>query len=183
MTAESEEGPSPTIDVTAMWRSDDGEEWERFGDDVLPPGENAYEGVSAAAAVGDRYLASLGAECSGCDDDFASILSRSDDAGDSWTELDPRGLEDIELPNSDVVPRLAVFDGRFVAVGTSGAEETEATVWQSDDGRTWKDKKRLGGPKLEEYAEDIDAAVGTRTGVVALEIDGDRLVVWQLDLR
>ena len=180
---EAEDGELPaTIPVTSTWRSSDGEAWERFGENVLPPGENSLEGVAAAAIVGDEVLASLGAECNGCYDDFAFILSKSDDGGKSWNELDPAGLDDLDLANSDVIPVIASTDSGFVAVGTSGAEDTEATLWRSDDGHDWAGKRRLGGPKIEAYADGIDAVAATDSGVIALKIWGDRLIVWQVEL-
>ena len=181
---EEEDGELPaTIDVTSTWSSDDGEQWEQVGDHVLPPGENSLEGVAAAAVIGDQWLASLGVECSGCYDDYAFALSKSEDGGATWAELDESGLDDIRLANTDVIPRVVGFEDGFVAVGTSqDGDDTVATLWRSADGEKWADKMQLGGPREYEYAADIDAMAATETGVIVLELRGDELAVWRVDL-
>jgi hypothetical protein len=171
-----------TIDVTSTWRSSDGEAWEKFGENVILPGENSLEGVAAAAIDGGEVLASLGVECNGCYDDYAFVLSKSEDSGGSWKELDPEGLDDLDLANSDVIPVIASTETGFVAVGTSGTEDTEATLWRSDDGHDWTGKRRLGGPKIEAYADGIDAVTATDSGVIALKVRDGRLIVWQVTL-
>jgi hypothetical protein len=181
---QEESGELPaTIPVSSTWRSEDGAAWEQVGANLTPPGENAYEDIAAVATQGDDRLASLGVECSGCYDDYAFVLSKSDDAGDTWRELEEHGLDDIRLANTDVIPRVVSFDGEFVAVGTSGADDTTATLWRSTDGVRWTDKTRLGGPEIPEYAESIDAIAATDTGVIVLELMGDRLVVWHVELE
>ena len=183
--ADEAEGELPaTIGVTSAWRSADGTTWEKFGANVLPPGENSVESVASVAIAGDQLLASLGTECTGCYDDYNLVLARSDDGGGTWQELDQRGLDDVEQANTDVIPRLATFDEGFVAVATSGdGDDTEVTLWRSSDGENWTDKTRLGGPGDYEYGESIDAVAATDTGVIALELRGNRLFVWEVDLR
>jgi len=171
------------IPVSSTWRSVDGEQWERVGENLIPPGENAYEDVAGVAVLGDELLASIGYECSGCYDDYAFALSKSEDAGDSWRELDESGLDDIRLPNTDVIPRVVGNDAGFVAVGTSeDGDDTVATLWRSADGETWTGKTQLGGPREYEYAADIDAMAATETGVIILELRGDELAVWRVEL-
>jgi hypothetical protein len=180
---EEETGEPGTVPVTTVWRSSDGEQWEAVGDPVTPPGENSSEGLGAVAVIGDRLLASLGAECYDCYDDFSNALFRSDDRGSTWRELDDTGLDDLDLANTDVIPRVVGFEDGFVAVGTSqDGDDTVATLWRSTDGEKWTDKMQLGGPREYEYAADIDAMVATETGVVVLELRGDELAVWRVEL-
>lgn len=183
-TGEEDAGEPDTIPVSSTWRSEDGAQWERVGDNLIPPGENAYEDMAAVGAVGEQLLASIGSECSGCSDDYAFALSRSEDAGETWRALEETGLDDIRLANTDVIPRVVGFDDGFVAVGTSpDGDDTVATLWRSTDGADWTAKKRLGGPREYEYAESIDAIAATETGVVVLEIRGEKLAVWRVNLQ
>ncbi|MGQ0803254.1 MAG: hypothetical protein ACT4PI_05265 [Actinomycetota bacterium] len=176
-------GAPMTVDVTSVFRSEDGEEWEAVGDPVTPAGENSSEGLGAVAANGGRLLVSLGAECYDCYDDFSNALYRSEDDGRSWQELDDTGLDDLDLANTDAIPRVVGFDSGFVAVGTSeDGDDTVATLWRSADGEKWTDKTHLGGPRDYEYAADIDAMAATKTGVIILELRGDELAVWQVEL-
>jgi hypothetical protein len=57
-----------------------------------------------------------------------------------------------------------------------------ATLWRSTDGETWNDKTQLGGPREYEYAADIDAIAATETGVIVLELRGNSLAVWRVQL-
>lgn len=181
---EADAGESDTIAVSSTWRSEDGEQWELVGENIIPPGENAYEDIAAVAVLDRELLASLGVECSGCHDDYAYVLSKSEDGGETWGELEPSGLDDIELANTDVIPRVVGFDSGFVAVGTSeDGDDTVATLWRSADGKKWTDETSLGGPRDYGYAESIDAIAATETGVIVLELRGDELAVWRVDLR
>ncbi len=180
----AETGEPEMVYVTSVWRSEDGEQWTAVGGDpVTPAGENSSEGLGAVAVNGDRVVVSLGAECYGCYDDFSNALYRSEDDGRSWQELDDTGLDDLDLANTDVIPRVVSFDSGFVAVGTSeDGDDTVATLWRSADGETWTGKTQLGGPREYEYAADIDAMAATETGVIILELRGDELAVWRVEL-
>lgn len=87
--------------------------------DITPPGTNAYFPRVTSA------IHSTAIVLAGFDD-----IYRSDDSGDTWTNVGASGFWDIE--------RCPSFTDRFYAAGGNSAFATTGSMWRSDDeGETW----------------------------------------------
>lgn len=121
-------GGVPGADAAGVWRSTDGEMWERTGGDF----EHAFmwaiaEGGPGLVAVGWRRNP---------DPDLAVWTSPD---GAEWTlSPDPEGFVGFEA--TDVVDR----DGSLVMVGSSFTGEG-GRIWYSEDGMTWEPSEVAGG--------------------------------------
>lgn len=113
-------GGVPGADAAGIWRSTDGETWERAGEDI----EHAFlwsitEGGPGLVAVGWRR-----------DPDPSAAVWTSVD-GSAWTlSPDPEGYELYE--GTDVVD----FDGTLVMVGSS-FQAPGGRIWTSTNGIEW----------------------------------------------
>jgi len=185
---EEVEGPPPDPDAEGLvvWRSTDGGSWQRVAEDGLSdPAGYSLQAVHTVAVRGETLLAALGTECAGCYDDFAFGIWRSDDGGATWAELeDVEGLDDIELPNSDVLPVVVATADGFLAFGRADVferDENEAAlfrVWRSDDGARWEEVGSAEARAAESHFSDsIDAATVTDDAVIALYAAENGLVV------
>ena len=139
-------GGVPGADAAAIWRSSDGETWERTVDDI----EHAFlwsiaEGGPGLVAVGWRR-----------DPDPSAAVWTSTD-GIEWTlSPDPDGYELYE--GTDV----SEIDGTLVMVGSSFTTQ-EGRIWTSTDGIDWTVAE---APGLEEaYPRNL---VHASNGVVAV---------------
>ena len=121
-------GGVPGADAAGIWRSTDGETWERTGGDF----DHAFmwsiaEGGPGLVAVGWRRNP---------DPDLAVWTSVD---GVEWTLApDPEGFEGYE--GTDVID----FDGTLAMVGSSLATG-RGGAWFSDDGITWELAEMHGG--------------------------------------
>ena len=158
-------------------------------DGLSDPAGYSLQAVHVVAVRGDTWLAALGTECAGCYDDFAFGLWRSDDGGATWAELDDvEGLDDIELPNSDVLPVVVATDDGFLAFGRAEVFERDEDegqlfrVWRSDDGQRWEEVGSGEAAAAESHFSDsIDAATVTDDAVIVLYAAGNGLVVLTLN--
>jgi hypothetical protein len=121
-------GGVPGADAAGVWRSTDGETWERTGGDIA----HAFlwsiaEGGPGLVAVGWRRNP---------DPDLAVWTSPN---GVDWTlSPDPEGFAGYEA--TDVVD----LGGTLVMVGSSFSGDA-GRVWSSDDGLTWELAEVAGG--------------------------------------
>ena len=142
-------GGAPGADAAGIWRSADGEIWERTGGDFAAAFMWAIaEGGPGLVAVGWRRNP---------DPDLA-VWTSSD--GTDWTLApDPEGFAGYE--GTDVMD----LDGTLVMVGTSFAGD-EGRIWTSTHGATWTlaDASVLDGGTARRLAHTPDGlvAVGGR---------------------
>jgi hypothetical protein len=145
-------GGVPGADAAGIWRSTDGDTWERTGGDF----EHAFmwsiaEGGPGLVAVGWRRNP---------DPDLAVWTSVD---GAEWTLApDPEGFEGYE--GTDVIE----FDGTLAMVGSSLATG-QGGAWFSDDGIAWERAEMSGGTGSG-YARTITR---TPAGLVATGTAGE----------
>jgi hypothetical protein len=139
-------GGVPGADAAAIWRSTDGETWERAGGDI----EHAFlwsiaEGGPGLVAVGWRR-----------DPDPSAAVWTSTD-GSEWTlSPNPEGYELFEATD------VTEIDGRLVMVGGSFMSQG-GRFWTSTDGVAWT---IADAPGIDEaYPRNL---VHTSSGVVAV---------------
>lgn len=139
---------------TAMYASQDGNEWRPVGD--VPAGVR----LAALATDGDLLFAG-----------GSSGIWYSDDSGATWLQS-----ADAEALGGQVVD-IGEHDGGLLAVGFSGTIETQAPVlWASiDDGQAWE-RTSLGTSGA---ATDV-AATPDGSPVVLGSIEEDA-VAWRMD--
>ena len=140
-------GGVPGADAAGVWRSTDGETWERTGGDIAHAFIWAIaEGGPGLVAVGWRRNP---------DPDLAVWTSPD---GVDWTlSPDPEGFAGYEA--TDVVD----LDGTLVMVGSSFTGEG-GRIWLSEDGTTW-DVAEVAGGMNGAYARTVAL---TPAGLVAV---------------
>ena len=100
--------------------------------------EEDGESIESLAVVDDMML--VVREATGLDDSRLSLLRGT--LGE-FEELEPTGLDALDLPNSDIIPAVTAVDGQFVlfaSVPVEGGDdfgERIPTLFTSPDGETW----------------------------------------------
>jgi hypothetical protein len=174
---EIDDGNQTTL---ALWHSDDGEQWAEVDVEGLDHTDTEEEGESleSLAVVGDTML--VVREATGLDDSRFSLLRGTEG---EFAELDPSGLDALDLPNEDVVPAVAGVGDQFVIFASVPAEDGEEfgervpTVFTSPDGEEWT-ADELDGPLLLDPFS-LQALVATDTGAIGLTEGEDALTVWR----
>jgi hypothetical protein len=164
----------------ALWHSDDGETWEEVPVEGLDHTDTEEEGESlvSLAVVDDTML--VVREATGLDDSHLSLLRGTDG---EFEELDPSGLEALDLPNEDVLPGVTAVDGQFVLFASVPADDGEEfgeripTLFTSDDGEAWTAAELDGPTLLDPFS--LQALVATDGGAIGLTEGEDTLDVWR----
>ena len=145
---EIDDGSQTTL---TLWHSDDG---RALGGRSRVEGldhtdtEEDGESIESLAVVDDMML--VVREATGLDDSRLSLLRGT--LG-QFEELEPTGLDALDLPNSDVIPAVTAVDDQFVlfaSVPIEGGDdfgERIPTLFTSPDGETWA-ASELDGPIL-----------------------------------
>ena len=155
----------------AVWRSDDGTEWERVDTTDAALGGLGDQRLLGVTTVAGGFVAV------GADGDGAGVWTSED--GRTWgsAQADPAAFDG---PGADVAVAVAVGpDGSLVAVGESGGD---AAVWRADGpGATWEraGSGDLGGDGAQAMT-DVDVvgpllvAVGASDGMATswVSLDG-----------
>jgi predicted neuraminidase len=108
------------------------------------------------------------------DPSYMLLISRTDDGGQSWSDVQPR---DVFNPSSPVAA-LGLGDGRILMAMNDLAEEPDILrlVLSDDGGETWRPLHRFEGPGALRYpmlrrlrSDEIvlSYSQGTKQGVVA----------------
>ena len=180
---EIDDGNQTTL---VVWLSDDGgESWEEMEGTGLDHTDNEEESEHLVGlAVGPERILAIREE-TGLDDSRITILQLGD--SEQWEELEPTGLDALDLPNSDIIPTVAsvsTFDGPlFTMFASVPADDDEPfgeripTLFTSDDGEHW-DATELEGPTLPDPFF-VQAITGTEFGAVAVAEGEDALNVWR----
>jgi hypothetical protein len=163
-----------------LWHSDDGERWEEVDVEGLDHTDTEEDGESleSFAVVDDTMV--VVREVTGIDDSRLSLLRGTVGELD---ELEPTGLEALDLPNQDVIPAVTAIDGEFVifaSVPIDGGDdfgERIPTLFTSDDGEAWT-ATQLDGPTLLDPFS-LQALVATSTGALGLTEGEEVLDVWR----
>lgn len=151
-------GGVPGDDAAGIWRSTDGEHWERTGGDF----SGAFmwsiaEGGPGLVVTGWRRNP---------EPDLAVWTSAD---GIDWTLApDPEGFESFE--GSDVIE----YDGTLVIVGNSLVGEREARIWTSDDGLSWEVADVSGSLTN----ASLRKLLATPAGIVAVGGRGNDAAAW-----
>ena len=164
-----------------LWSSRDGRSWDDVGAQGLdhPDDEEVGEHLVGLAVVGDTQLAVR--EATGLDDSTLSLLRSTDDG--EFEELDPTGLDALDLPNSDIIPTVAAVGDSFAMFASVPVEpgndfgERTPTVFTSTDGEDWT-ATALDGPTLPDPFF-VQAITGAADGAVAVAEGEDALNVWR----
>jgi hypothetical protein len=163
-----------------LWHSADGERWDEVEVEGLDHTDTEEDGESleSIAVTGDTML--VVREATGLDDERLSLLrGRSGD----FTELEPSGLDALDLPNSDVIPTVTVVDSQFVlfaSVPVEGGDEfgeRTPTLFTSPDGETWTASELDGPTLLDPFS--LQALTATDQGAIGLTEGEDVLDVWR----
>jgi len=118
----------------AIWRSDDGEQWEAIPDSALPATADDVTGQTlwGVAAAADGYVAG-GGTGGGEGAEGGVELWQSPD-GTTWERVESDALDDSVL-----VDDVAASEDGYVAVGPSGEPgDSSQAVWFSADGHEWE---------------------------------------------
>lgn len=174
---EIDDGNQTTL---TLWHSDDGERWETVAVDGLDHTDTEEDGesIESLAVLDDTML--VVREATGLDDSRLSLLRGT--LG-RFEELEPTGLDTLDLPNSDVIPGVTAVDGRFVLFASvpleSGNEfgERIPTLFTSPDGETWT-ASELDGPSLLDPFS-LQALTATDNGAIGLTEGEEVLDVWR----
>jgi len=146
-------GPASGLDDAAVWRSDDGLQWQRIGQDSL-----GQDGDQRMIAITEFNGLLVAGGWSGAD----AAVWTSSDGGESWTRSDAPGLEGL---GSQRIRDFVTAGSELVAVGSSGLPDQEdAAAWVSVNGLEW-----------EPMVPSAFVAPGQQELFAAREI-GDRLV-------
>jgi hypothetical protein len=163
----------------ALWHSDDGEGWEEVDVEGLDQTdtEEDRDALVSLAVVGDTTL--VVRKVTGVDDERLSVLRGT--AGE-FEELEPDGLDELDLPNSDIIPAVTAIDDQFVLFASVEAGDGEfgertPTLFTSTDGEAW-DATELDGPALLDPFS-LQALVATDDGAVGLTEGEEALTVWR----
>jgi hypothetical protein len=163
----------------ALWHSDDGEGWDEVDVEGLDQTdtEEDRESLVSLAVVDDTML--VVRKVTGVDDERLSLVRGT---GGEFEELEPDGLDELDLPNSDIIPAVTAIDGRFVLFASVEAGDGEfgertPTLFTSTDGETW-DAAELDGPALLDPFS-LQALVATDGGAIGLTEGEDALTVWR----
>jgi Protein kinase domain len=157
----------------AVWRSPDGEEWDRVSRDSLEePGEQV---MKAVVADGDELVAVGSDDRTGSPD--AAVWTSAD--GVRWARHRPES--DLGGPGFQEMNDVIPYRGGLIAVGTSErAGERNAGVWVAPDGSEWRlsDSTALAGAGAQEINDilvfhGLLVAVGRDEGS-----DGGDAAVW-----
>jgi hypothetical protein len=167
----------------AVWRSADGQDWERT--DITPADEDSREQMQAVTRAGDTMLA-VGSAGQGPDADAvvwtaeAASEEGSDDGEDGdageWVRLAPPEMGgDHEQWAFDV----AAGEGGVVAIGGERAwGEVRPRVWFSRDGEEWEATDGgWDGPFAETGEESVTAVTAVGSGFVVVgwqKVDGEQ---------
>jgi len=168
--------------VLSLWGSADGASWapiEAPGLDQHDADAVSLDHLVGLAQVGPTLLAVR--EATGPDDSVATVVRGR--RGQAWELLDPGGLDDLDLPNSDVLPPIAASGDDFVLLANEPTDDDDefgmrrATLLASTDGEDWEEV--ASGPDL---AGPYGAAtlVATPDGVTAVLDDDGALVLWEV---
>jgi hypothetical protein len=152
-------GGVPGDDAAGIWRSTDGERWERTGGD--------FGGAFMwAIAEGGPGLVVTGWRRNPEPD--LAVWTSAD--GIDWAlSPDPEGFRGFE--GADVID----YDGSLVIVGNSLAlDEREARIWTSDDGLDW----RMSDVSTSLVDAAIRSLVATPSGIVAVGGRGNDAAAW-----
>ena len=163
-----------------LWRTDDaGGSWEEIDADGLdhPDTDEEDERIVGLARGLDMVLATR--EETGLDDSRLTLLRLQD--SDAWEELEPTGLDALDLPNSDVIPTVATVAGQFVMFASTPIDdefgERTPTLFTSDDGESWT-ATELVGPTLPDPFF-VQAITRTDRGAIAVAEGADGLNIWR----
>jgi hypothetical protein len=173
---EVDDGNQTTL---TLWSSEDGEAWDVVDSPGLDHTDTEEEGeeLVSLAILGDTTL--VVRKATGLDDERLSIL-RSTDGGD-FDELEPGGLDALDLPNSDILPTVASVGDQFVMFASTPVDEEfgerTPTLFVSGDGEDWA-AVPLDGPTLPDPFF-VQAITGTEAGAVAVAEGEDALNVWR----
>jgi hypothetical protein len=164
----------------ALWHSDDGEQWEEVDVEGLDSTDTEESGESLESiAVVDATMLVV-REATGYDDSSLSLLRGTVGA---FEELEPTGLDELDLPNSDIIPAVTAVGDQFVlfaSVPDEGGEEFGEripTLFTSPDGEDWT-ATELDGPMLLDPFS-FQALTATDDGAIALTQGEDVLDVWR----
>lgn len=172
---EVDDGNQATL---TLWHSDDGEAWEEVDVEGLDQTdtEEETESIQGLAVVDDTML--VVREATGVDDERLSLLRGT---GGEFTELEPTGLEALDLPNEDVIPAIAAVDGGFVLFGSVPIDdefgERTPTLFTSDDGEAWTAAELDGPTLLDPFS--LQALVATDGGAMGLTEGEEALDLWR----
>ena len=163
----------------ALWHSDDGEQWEEVAVEGLDQTdtEEDRESLESIAVVDDTMLVVRTA--TGVDDERLSLLRGT--VGE-FEELEPTGLDELDLPNADIVPSVAAVDGQFVLFASVEGEDGEfgeriPALFTSEDGEDWT-ATELDGPMLLDPFS-LQTLVATDGGAIGLTEGENALTVWR----
>lgn len=134
----------------AVWRSPDGESWERVIDDAL-------------GGPGDQRLIDVAATASG----FTAVGVDSGSAA-AWTSADGRSWGRVDLGSGQAGPVVGdASSPALLAAGSTGGDGLDAVTWRSPDGKTWErvEGGELAGPLDQEvfglaFGDGVLVAVG-----------------------
>jgi len=163
-----------------LWHSDDGERWDVVAVEGLDHADTVEDGesIESLAVVDDTML--VVREATGQDDSRLSLLRGT--LG-QFEELEPIGLDALDLPNSDVIPAVTAVGGQFVlfaSVPVEGGDdfgERIPTLFISPDGETWT-ADELDGPMLLDPFS-LQALTATDRGAIGLTAGDEVLDVWR----
>ena len=155
----------------AVWRSVDGQEWNRTSGDV-----------AALGGPGDQRLADLAAGPTGwvaVGVDAASAAAWASPDGQTWQRVAHDEAVFGGPGDQRMESVVALADGGgWLAVGSdTGTADQDGAAWRSVDGLTWTrvpDEAGLGGPGDQHL---IDLAMGP-SGLVAVGVDGGTASAW-----
>lgn len=174
---EIDDGSQTTL---TLWHSDNGERWEVVAVEGLDHTDTEEDGesIESLAVVDDMML--VVREATGLDDSRLSLLRGT--LG-QFEELEPTGLDALDLPNSDVIPAVTAVDDQFVlfaSVPIEGGDdfgERIPTLFTSPDGETWA-ASELDGPMLLDPFS-LQALTATDNGAIGLTEGDEVLDVWR----
>jgi hypothetical protein len=163
----------------ALWHSGDGERWQEVDVDGLDhtDTEEDRESLESLAVVDDTML--VVREVTGIDDERFSLLRGT--VGE-FDELEPTGLDALDLPNEDVLPSVTAVDGQFVMFASVPGDDGEfgeriPTLFTSEDGEDWTASELDGPALLDPFS--LQALVATDGGAIGLTEGEDVLTVWR----
>lgn len=152
----------------AVWRSVDGQEWRRVGEEAAfgGPGDQRVAGVAA----GNEGLVAVGV-----DGGSGAIWSSSD--GDVWLRVAHDDAVFGGLGDQQIEAVVASGEGGWVAVGSDAASGSpDGAVWRSPDGLVWTRARAdaLEGPGDQRLVDIVDGP----EGLVAVGVEGDTASAW-----
>jgi len=174
---EVDDGDQTTL---SLWHSVDGLRWEKARVDGLdhPDTDEDGESIESLAVLDDMIL--VVREATGLDDSRLSLLRG--DLGE-FEELEPTGLDDLDLPNSDVLPSVTAVDGQFVLFASVPVEDDDEfgeripTLFTSPDGEAWTGTELDGPTLLDPFS--LQALTATERGAIGLTEGDEVLDVWR----